>query len=186
MAGSPRSAPMGHLAPDPPVHVPRGALALVFTVAFLDLLGASLLAPIMPYLVVAFGGDALAVGLLTTAFSAAQFLATPALGALSDRFGRRPVLLVSILGSGLAYLLFGFANALWVLFAAQLLNGVTGANLSAAQAYLADVSRPQDRAKMFGLLGAVFGLGFILGPVAGGLLGRLGLAVPAFLAGALC
>ncbi len=163
----------------------RKALAFIFAVVFLDLLGVGILIPVIPYLVRQFTPAALAVGLLSLSFAAAQFLASPILGALSDRYGRRPVLIVSVLGSGLAYLLFGLAQALWVLFLARILDGLTGGNITAAQAYIADVSAPADRGKNFGLLGAAFGLGFIFGPAAGGALSHISLQAPAYAAGAL-
>ena len=125
------------------------------------------------------------VGLLALSFAAAQFLATPALGLVSDRIGRRPVLILSVLGSGLAYVVFGFAHALWLLFAARIVDGLTGGNISAAQAYIADVTPPSARAKNMGLIGAAFGLGFIFGPALGGLLARISLETPAFAAGGL-
>jgi MFS family permease len=169
-------------APAPP---PRGALLFIFAAVFLDLLGAGLLLPIIPYYVRQFDQDALTVGLLALSFAAAQFLATPALGLVSDRIGRRPVLIFSVLGSGLAYLVFGMAHALWLLFVARIADGFTGGNISTAQAYIADVTTPQERAKNLGLIGAAFGLGFIFGPALGGLLARISLQAPAFAAGGL-
>ncbi len=142
---------MSREAPAPP---PRRALLFIFAAVFLDLLGAGLLLPIIPYYVRQFDKDALTVGLLALSFAAAQFLATPALGLVSDRIGRRPVLIFSVLGSGLAYLVFGMAHALWLLFVARIADGLTGGNISAAQAYIADVTTPHDRAKNMGLIGA--------------------------------
>jgi MFS transporter, DHA1 family, tetracycline resistance protein len=161
----------------------RKALGLAFFIVFLDLLGASILIPVIPYVVRAYRPDAMTVGLLSLSYSAAQFLATPVLGALSDRVGRRPVLLISILGSAFGYFLFGWAGSLWVLFTSRILDGLTGGNLSTAQAYIADRSHPEDRAKNFGMIGAAFGLGFILGPAIGGALSKISLQAPAFAAG---
>jgi MFS family permease len=163
----------------------RRALAFIFAAVFLDLLGAGLLLPIIPFYVRQFAPDALTVGLLALSFAAAQFLATPALGVVSDRVGRRPVLVLSVLGSGVAYLVFGFAHALWLLFAARIVDGLTGGNISAAQAFIADVTAPHERAKNMGLIGAAFGLGFIFGPALGGLLAHISLQAPAFAAGGL-
>jgi MFS family permease len=118
-------------------------------------------------------------------YSAAQFLAGPLLGALSDRYGRRPVLILSVLGSALAYLAFGFASALWVMFAARIIDGLTGANYTTAQAYVADITPPAQRGARFGLIGAALGLGFIVGPALGGLLSTISLQAPAFGAAAL-
>lgn len=172
------------LATDRPT-VSRKAIAFIFITVLLDLLGAGILIPVIPFLVGQFNQDALMVGLLALSFYAAQFIATPALGSLSDRYGRRPVLIISVVGTGLGYFLFGFANTLWLLFAARLLDGFTGGNISVAQAYIADVSCSKDRAKNFGLIGAALGLGFIVGPALGGWLSQISLQTPAFVAGVL-
>jgi MFS transporter, DHA1 family, tetracycline resistance protein len=161
----------------------RKALGIAFFIVFLDMLGASILIPVVPYIVRAYRPDAMTVGWLSLSYSAAQFLATPVLGAVSDRVGRRPVLLISILGSAFGYFLFGWAGSLWVLFASRILDGLTGGNISTAQAYIADRSQPEDRAKNFGMIGAAFGLGFILGPAFGGALSKISLQAPAFAAG---
>lgn len=159
------------------------ALLFIFIVVFLDLLGAGLLLPILPYYVLPFRNDATTVSLLYLSFSAAQFVASPVLGILSDRYGRRPVLLLSILGTAVGYFLFAAANSLVLMFAARILDGITGGNISTAQAYIADVSKPEDRAKNFGLIGAAFGLGFILGPALGGLLSTISIQTPPLAAG---
>jgi multidrug resistance protein len=163
--------------------VDRKALGIVFAVVVMDLVGAGILLPILPYYARQFRADALTVGLLSMAFSAAQFLASPVLGVLSDRYGRRPILLGSILGSAFGYFLFGIGHALWILFLARIIDGVTGGNISTAQSYIADITPPEQRAKNFGLIGAAFGLGFILGPALGGLLAKISLAAPAYGAG---
>lgn len=160
-------------------------LTFIFLTVFLDLLGVGILVPVLPYIVAAFRSDALTVGLLSLTFAAAQFLASPVLGALSDRVGRRPVLLLSVLGTGVGYFIFGAGHVLWLLFLARLIDGFTGGNVSTAQAYIADISRPEDRAKNFGLIGAAFGLGFIVGPALGGLLSHWSLRAPAYAAGVL-
>jgi len=160
-------------------------LVFIFLTVFLDLLGVGILVPVIPFIVAEFRSDALTVGLLSLTFAAAQFLASPVLGALSDRYGRRAVLLLSVLGTGGGYFLFGFAQTLWLLFLARLIDGFTGGNISTAQAYIADVSLPEDRAKNFGLIGAAFGLGFILGPAIGGVLSHVSLRAPAFAAAGL-
>ncbi len=163
----------------------KRALALVLFTVFLDVLGFGILVPVIPYLLAPYDDRAVTVGLLTMSFSVAQFLAAPVLGALSDKYGRRPVLLYSILGAAIAYTAFGFANALWVFFAARIVDGLSGGNISTAQAYIADMTRPEDRSKSFGLIGAIFGCAFILGPAIGGLLSQIHLQAPAFAAGAL-
>ena len=163
----------------------RRPLTLIFLTLFLDLLGVGILIPITPYLVRHFRSDALTIGLLVLVFSAAQFIMTPVLGALSDRYGRRPILLVSLFGTAIGHFMFGLAPSLGFMFAARILDGITGGNISAAQAYIADITPPEDRAKSFGLIGAAFGLGFMMGPAIGGLLSTISLQAPAFAAGTL-
>lgn len=160
----------------------RRALTFIFVTILLDVLGAGILMPVIPYLVRPFRSDALTIGMLALSFSVAQFFAAPVLGALSDRHGRRPVLVLSVFGSALGYALFGIGGALWIFFVSRLIDGFTGGNLTAAQAYIADVSKPEDRAKNFGLVGAAFGLGFILGPSMGGVLAKVSLSAPAWAA----
>ncbi len=123
------------------------------------------------------------VTMLTVIYAGAQFFAAPLLGKISDRVGRRPVLLASVFGSALGYFIFGVGGALWVLFLARLIDGVTGGNISTASAYIIDVSKPEERAKNFTLLGIAYGIGFILGPALGGLLSQWNLNAPAYAAG---
>ena len=165
--------------------VSKQALIFIYATIFLDLLGMGILIPVIPFLVAQFDQTALAVGLLALSYAAAQFMAAPGLGKLSDRYGRRPVLLISVLGTGLCHVLFGVANTLWLLFAARLLDGFTGGNISVAQAYIADVSSDKNRARNFGLIGATFGLGLIVGPAFGGWLSQFSVQTPAFVAAAL-
>lgn len=157
----------------------------VFLIVFIDLLGFSLILPLLPYYAETFGANEFVTGLLVASYAAMQLIGAPILGRLSDRFGRRPILLVSIFGTFLGFLLLGFANALWMLFASRILDGFTGGNLSVAQAYIADVTDEKNRSKGLGLVGAAFGLGFIIGPVTGGFLSQWGYAFPAFAAAAL-
>ncbi len=166
-------------------HASKAALAFIFVVALLDILGLSLLIPVTPYIVREFRSDALTVALLTVVYSIAQFIAAPLLGRWSDRFGRKPVLLVCLVGSSIGYFIFGIGGALWVLFLSRLIDGITGGNISVASAFIADVTPPQDRAKNFALIGAAFGLGFILGPALSGVLLPFGYAASAYAAGAL-
>lgn len=166
----------------PEERADRKALAVIFGIVFLDLVGVGILIPITPFLVRQFRTDAFTVGLLALVFSAGQFLASPVLGILSDRFGRRPILLFSIVGSAFGYFLFGLAGSLWVLFLGRIIDGITGGNISTAQAYIADVTPPADRSKNFGLIGAAFGLGFIIGPSLGGLFAKISLQAPAYAA----
>jgi DHA1 family tetracycline resistance protein-like MFS transporter len=157
----------------------------VLVTVLLDTLGVGLIIPVGPRLVASFLNDDLAAasryfGLLFSLYSTMQFLFAPVLGALSDRFGRRPVILTSLLGGTAAYLIAGFAPTLGWLFAGRIIAGITGASFSAAGAYIADVTPPDKRAQGFGLIGAAFGLGFILGPGVGGSLGDISLRLPYF------
>lgn len=153
--------------------------------------GLGLLSPVIPDIVATFGRDtdrvALLVAWLATMYSSAQFFSNPLLGALSDRWGRKPILLVSFLGSALTYLSFGWAPALWVLFAGRLVDGLTGANIGTSQAYIADITTPQERSRVMGLAGAALGMGFVAGPLIGFLLARAGFppSTPVFLAAGL-
>jgi len=160
-------------------------LASILLVVFIDLLGFSLILPLLPYYAETFQASKFTTGLLIAVYALMQLIGAPILGRLSDRFGRRPILLISVFGTFLGFLLFGFATSLWMLFAARILDGITGGNLSVAQAYISDVTDPQNRAKGLGLIGAAFGMGFIIGPVTGGLLSQYGYNVPAFVAAGL-
>jgi DHA1 family tetracycline resistance protein-like MFS transporter len=160
-------------------------LASIFLIVFIDMLGFGLILPLLPYYAEEFGASDTVVGLLVASYAAAQLIGAPILGRFSDRFGRRPILLMSLVGTLLGFLLLGFANTLWILFAARILDGLTGGNISVAQAYIADVTDAKSRAKGLGMIGAAFGLGFIIGPASGGLLSQWGYAVPAFAAAGL-
>src|SRR5512140_1798581 len=161
------------------------ALSLIFFVMLMDIVGITVLSPVAPYIVRRYSSEALMVSMITVLYAAAQFFAAPFLGKLGDRYGRRPVLLFSLLGQGIGYLIFGIGGALWILFLSRLIGGITGGNLSTATAYIADVSRPEERAKNFTLIGMAWGLGLILGPGLGGVLGQISLQAPAFTAAAL-
>src|SRR5258706_7350443 len=168
----------------------RPALAFIFVTLVLDILGIGLIVPILPKLVESFQGGSVSAsshtyGLLMALYSLMQFIFAPLLGSLSDRFGRRPIILASLLGSALDYVLLAFAPNLGWFFVGRIVSGITGANLTAAMAYIADVSPPEKRAANFGLIGAAFGVGFIIGPALGGLLGKIGLRVPFMVAGGL-
>ena len=163
----------------------KGALGFIFSVVLLDVIGLAILMPVQAYIVRQYSDEAIMVAMIPVLYAGAQFFAAPLLGKLSDRYGRRPVLLISILGSALGYFLFGFGGALWVLFLSRLIDGFTAGNASTASAYVADVTPPQDRAKNFGFIGMAYGLGFILGPTLGGLLSQISLNAPAYAAGLL-
>jgi multidrug resistance protein len=160
-------------------------MALILFTVFLDLLGIGLIFPIGPFYASAFGASAFDVGLLFTIFSVAQFLTIPILGALSDRYGRRPVLLLGIAGEAIGYLLFGTATSLSMLYLSRLVAGASSGNIGAAQAYIADISTPRERTRSFGLLGAAVSVGFLFGPALGGFLGQYDLRLPAFAAAGL-
>ncbi len=163
------------------LSMPR--LLFIFITILIDKLGESLIFPILPFLVERFRSDAFTLGLLASSFAIAQFIASPIIGALSDRYGRRPILLVCVLGTAVSYYLFGLAASLWMLFFSRIVDGITGGVAATAQAYIADISSPEDRAKNFGLTGAAFGLGFTLGPALGGVLANISLNLPVFVAG---
>ena len=169
---------------------PNASTNFVLVTLGLDALGVGLIAPIVPALVQQLthlpAQDAAPwVGALIASYAAMQFFAAPLLAELSDRFGRRPVILTSVFGLGCDYVLLTFAPNLWWLFAGRLIAGATSANVAAATAYIADVSPEDDRAKLYGLVGATFGAGFVIGPALGGLLGQFGLRLPFIAAAAL-
>jgi multidrug resistance protein len=149
--------------------VKRGPLATLFIIVFIDLMGFGIVIPLLPLYGERYHPSALAMGFLLSAYSAMQFAAAPILGRISDRFGRKPVLLVSLAGSVAGYLLFAFAHSYAILLAARVIDGISGGNISTAQAYVADVTKPEDRARGMGMIGAAFGLGFIFGPAIAGL-----------------
>jgi multidrug resistance protein len=163
----------------------KGALGFIFSVVLLDVIGLAILMPVQAYIVRQYSDEALMVAMIPVLYAGAQFFAAPLLGKLSDRYGRRPVLLISILGSAFGYFLFGIGGALWVLFLSRLVDGFTAGNASIAGAYVADVTPPQDRARNYGFIGMAWGLGFILGPMLGGLLSEISLDAPAYAAGVL-
>ena len=174
----------------PPRPAGRAAVAFVFVTILLDILAFGVMAPVLPRLIVDFeGGDmeraASIIGVFGLAWAAMQFLASPVLGALSDRFGRRPVILLSNLGLGLDYVLMALAPNLTWLLIGRLVSGITSASISTVSAYVADVTPPEQRAAKFGLLGAAFGFGFIAGPALGGLLAGIDPRLPFWAAAAL-
>jgi MFS transporter, DHA1 family, tetracycline resistance protein len=160
-------------------------LVIIFVTVFIDLLGFGIIIPLLPFYAETFGASALVVGLLSTSFSLMQFLFAPIWGRLSDIFGRRPIILAGLLGSAVSYLAFGLAASLPMLFGARILAGIAGANIPTAQAFIADSTTPENRAKGMGLVGAAFGLGFIFGPAIGGFLSHWGYSAPAFFAATL-
>ncbi len=148
----------------------RTKIGIIFLIVFIDLVGFGIVIPILPLYAEEYGPSPVIFGLLMASFSIMQFIFAPILGRLSDRIGRRPVLLVSLIGSAVGYVLFGIAGSIAMLFASRIIDGISGGNISTAQAVIADITAPEDRAKGMGLIGAAFGLGFILGPAIGALL----------------
>jgi DHA1 family tetracycline resistance protein-like MFS transporter len=149
----------------------------------------TVIGPVIPFLVQPYLADsaslATTVAWLTSVYAICQFVAAPGLGALSDRYGRRPILLLCLAGSAIGYILFGLGGALWVLFLGRIIDGITGGNFSILFAYIADRTPPEERGALFGRVGAVAGMGFLLGPAIGGFAARWGNTAPAYLAGAI-
>ena len=169
----------------------HAAVIFIFITVVLDVLALGIIVPVLPALVVEFlGGDtaraAETYGLFATTWAFMQFVASPVLGSFSDRFGRRPIILLSIAGLGLDYIFMALAPSIGWLFVGRLISGVTSAGFATAAAYIADVTPPDQRAKSFGLIGAAFGLGFVLGPALGGLLGTYSPRLPFWVSAALC
>ncbi len=159
--------------------------ALIFLTVVIDLIGFGIVIPILPLYSETMGATPFQVGLLLAVFSVMQFVFSPVLGHWSDRVGRKPVLAFSVLGSSVAFLTMGLAGSLWVLFVARMFDGMTAGNISTAQAYIADITRPEERAKGVGLIGAGFGIGMVVGPLIGALAAHAGPHVPFFTAAAL-
>ena len=180
-------------ATDPPAPGPGAkpvGLNFILICVFIDMLGVGLAIPVLPILVGEFveGRDQQAYwyGILVTVFGLLQFLCMPILGAMSDKVGRRPVMLFSMVGMFFNFLVTAWAPALWALFIGRVIGGMSAASMSVASAYASDVSTPENRAKSFGMIGAAFGMGFIAGPMLGGLLGSINLHLPFYVAAALC
>lgn len=159
-------------------------LGIVFTTVLIDLIGFGIVIPIVPLYAEKFGASAIQIGLLTGSYALMQLIFAPIWGRVSDHYGRRPVILGSLVGSSVAWLMFGFAGALWVLFVARILDGISGASYAAAQAYVADITTDEERVRGMGLIGAAFGLGFIIGPGIGGALGAIDPRLPFIVAAA--
>lgn len=163
----------------------RKSLGVVFLTVLIDLIGFGIVIPLLPFYALNFGATSSQVGFLVSSFSLMQFIFNPIWGRISDRIGRRPVMLISIFGSFLSYFIFALSNSLLLLFISRIFAGLMGANIATAQAYIADVTPPEERAKGMGLVGAGFGIGFVLGPFIGGMLSRFGYRLPIFFASAL-
>jgi len=161
-------------------------LVVIFVTVFIDLLGFGIIIPLLPFYAESFGASAFTIGLLGTSFSLMQFLFSPIWGRWSDRIGRKPIILVGLMGSCLSYLALALSGSLAMVFLARIIGGIAGANIPTAQAYIADVTTDENRAKGMGMVGAAFGLGFIFGPAIGGVLSHFSPETPMWFASALC
>src|SRR5215210_2118908 len=160
-------------------------LLIIFLTIFVNLVGFGIIIPLLPFYAETFGASPVVIGLLFAIFSLCQLVAAPVLGDLSDHHGRRPVLIFSLAGTVISFVMLALAQSLWMLFLARIVDGLSGGNISTARAYVADVTEPKDRARAYGLIGAAFGLGFILGPAMGGLLSRISYTAPIWAAAAI-
>jgi MFS family permease len=165
--------------------VSRNPLIPVFLIVAVDVLGLTIVIPLLPFFAERFGATPFVVGLLVSAYAVCQLISGPILGQLSDRFGRRPVLIASQIGTLIGFLILARASALWVVFLSRFIDGATAGNLSVAQAYIADVTPPENRAKSFGIVGIAFGLGFLIGPAVSGYLSHFGFEYPIYAAAGL-
>jgi len=163
--------------------VPRSLVVLFLTV-FVSLIGFGIIIPLLPFYAQTFGASPTTIGLLFASFSVAQFIAAPVLGELSDRWGRRPILIFSLLGTVVSFALLAMAHSITMLFVARIVDGLSGGNITTARAYIADVTPVEDRAKRYGLIGAAFGLGFIFGPALGALFAHISYTAPIWAAAA--
>ena len=168
----------------------QAAMPFIMITVLLDMMSIGIIAPVLPKLIGSFmdsgASTSMGYGAAQAAFAIAQFFSAPVLGALSDRYGRRPVLLLGLVGMAVNFFVTALATEFWMLIAVRIMGGAVCANIAVANAYVADITEPKDRAKNYGLLGAMFGLGFILGPVMGGVLGDHNIHWPFLLAGSLC
>ena len=162
--------------------LPRSAIPIVIATVFIDVIGFGMVLPLLPSYAARLGGTPGNIGLLVASYSAIQFVLAPLWGRVSDRIGRRPVLLIGLAGSVASYLVFAFANSLPLLLLSRVLDGGSGATVNVAQAYLADETTPEQRTKAMGMVGAAFGLGFIVGPILGGITAAIGNTLPGIIA----
>jgi len=160
-------------------------LLVIFLTILVNLIGFGIIIPLLPFYATTFGASPLVVGLLFASFSLAQLFASPVLGAWSDKWGRRPVLIFSLIGTVVSFVMLAMAHSLVMLFAARIVDGLSGGNITTARAYIGDISTEENRAKSFGILGAAFGLGFIIGPALGALLAHISYTAPIWAAAAI-
>jgi DHA1 family tetracycline resistance protein-like MFS transporter len=160
-------------------------LLIIFLTILVNLIGFGIIIPLLPFYAETFGASPLTIGLLFASFSLAQLFASPVLGAWSDKWGRRPVLIFSLIGTVVSFVMLAVAHSLAMLFAARIVDGLSGGNITTARAYIGDIATDENRAKSFGMLGAAFGLGFIIGPALGGLFARISYVAPIWAAAAI-
>ena len=160
-------------------------LLIIFLTIFVNLVGFGIIIPLLPFYAQTFGASPLVIGLLFAVFSLCQLIAAPALGDLSDRYGRRPILVFSLAGTVISFVMLALAHSVTMLFVARIVDGLSGGNISTARAYVADVTEPKDRARAYGLIGAAFGMGFIFGPALSGVLAHISYTAPIWAAAAL-
>lgn len=163
----------------------QSPLLPIFLIVMVDVLGLTIILPLLPFYAERLGASPTVVGLLVSTYAACQLIAGPVLGQISDRMGRRPLLLVSQMGTFIGFLILAWAGTLWVVFLSRVIDGLTAGNLSLAQAYISDVTKPEDRAKAFGVIGVAFGIGFLIGPAISGFLSTYSYQYPIFAAAAL-
>ncbi|HEV8346736.1 MAG TPA: MFS transporter [Vicinamibacterales bacterium] len=161
------------------------ALLIIFLTIFVNLVGFGIIIPLLPFYAETFGASPVVVGLLFAVFSLCQLVAAPVLGDVSDRYGRRPVLIFSLAGTVVSFVMLALAHSVAMLFAARIIDGLSGGNISTARAYVADITEPKDRARAYGLIGAAFGLGFILGPALSAVLAHISYTAPIWAAAAI-
>src|ERR671911_1390249 len=154
------------------------SLLVIFLTIFVNLVGFGIIIPLLPFYAETFGASPLVIGVLFASFSIAQLISAPLLGEWSDRWGRRPVLILSLIGTAISFAMLAVAGSLTMLFAARIVDGLSGGNITTARAYIADITAEEDRAKAFGMLGAAFGLGFIVGPALGAALSYISYTAP--------
>ena len=160
-------------------------LLIIFLTILVNLIGFGIIIPLLPFYATTFGASPLTVGLLFASFSFAQLVASPVLGAWSDKWGRRPILIFSLIGTVVSFVMLAIAHSLAMLFAARIVDGLSGGNITTARAYIGDIATEENRARSFGFLGAAFGLGFIIGPALGGLFARVSYTAPIWAAAAI-
>lgn len=166
-------------------HSGKVGIGIVLLTIFIDMVGFGIVIPVLPLYAEKFGASGVQIGLLVAAFSACQFVFAPVIGRLSDEYGRRPILLISVIGTAVGFFIMGWAGSLWMLFAGRIVDGISGGNIGTAQACIADMTPPEGRSRAMGLVGASIGLGFVIGPALGGILMGVSASAPFFFAGVL-